>query len=59
MGRAATSISFDPDYGQPTNHPNDPRNDDFDEFDEDKADAAEREAEAEADMLGCYPDWQR
>ena len=54
------SMPTDPDYGQATNHANDPRNDDpLDcEVEDDDMSDAERAAEAEADMLGCYPDWR-
>ena len=54
------SMPTDPDYGPATNHANDPRNDDpLDcEVEDDDMSDAERAAEAEADMLGCYPDWR-
>ena len=51
-----SAVTFDPDYGPATNHPNDPRNDDI-EVDED-LDPLEEAAKAEDEWFGNHPDYR-
>lgn len=50
---ARSPWAFDADYGPPTTHPLDPRNDDLDECDDDRRPT---EAELDADARAAWED---